>query len=150
MGLDLAELTIDGVRAAVASGEITAASLAEAHYRQIAEKDTAIHSYLSLGRERAVAQAEKIDGMAARGDVLPPLAGVPVGIKDVLAMRGAPATAGSRILEGYLPPYDATSVARLEAAGAVLLGKLNCDEFAMGSSNENSAYGPVHNPKALD
>jgi aspartyl-tRNA(Asn)/glutamyl-tRNA(Gln) amidotransferase subunit A len=150
MDLNLAELTIDGVRAAVASGETTATSLAEAHYKQIAEKDPEIHSYLSLSRERALAQAQKIDGMAARGDVLPPLAGVPVGIKDVLAMRGAPATAGSRILEGYRPPYDATSVARLEAAGAVLLGKLNCDEFAMGSSNENSAYGPVRNPKALD
>ena len=81
---------------------------------------------------------------------LGPLAGVPIGIKDVLAMRGAPATAGSLILKGYHPPYDATVVAKLEAAGAVLLGKLNCDEFAMGSSNENSAYGPVQNPRALD
>ncbi len=77
---------------------------------------------------------------------MPPLAGIPVGIKDVLVMKGAPATAGSKILEGYRPPYDATAVAKLEAAGAVLLGKLNCDEFAMGSSNENSAYGPVRNP----
>jgi aspartyl-tRNA(Asn)/glutamyl-tRNA(Gln) amidotransferase subunit A len=77
---------------------------------------------------------------------LAPLAGIPVAIKDVLVMQGAPATAGSRILKGYQPPYDATVVSRLEAAGAVLLGKLNCDEFAMGSSNENSAYGPVRNP----
>ena len=83
---------------------------------------------------------------AAKGDPLPPLAGIPVGIKDVLVMQGAPATAGSKILEGYRPPYDATAVAKLEAAGAVLLGKMNCDEFAMGSSNENSAYGPVRNP----
>jgi aspartyl-tRNA(Asn)/glutamyl-tRNA(Gln) amidotransferase subunit A len=88
--------------------------------------------------------------MAARAEALPALAGVPVGIKDVLVMQGAPATAGSLILKGYRPPYDATAVARLEAAGAVLLGKLNCDEFAMGSSNENSAYGPVLNPRALD
>ncbi len=88
--------------------------------------------------------------LAAKGDELPALAGVPIGIKDVLTMKGAPATAGSKILEGYRPPYDSTAVARLEAAGAVLLGKLNCDEFAMGSSNENSAYGPVHNPRALD
>jgi aspartyl-tRNA(Asn)/glutamyl-tRNA(Gln) amidotransferase subunit A len=88
--------------------------------------------------------------MAAKGEALPALAGVPVGIKDVLAMQGSPATAGSKILEGYMPPYDATAVERLEAAGAVLLGKLNCDEFAMGSSNENSAYGPVLNPRALD
>ncbi len=87
-----------------------------------------------------------MDALAAKGDPLPPLAGVPVGIKDVLVMQGAPSTAGSKILEGYHPPYDATAVTRLEAAGAVLLGKLNCDEFAMGSSNENSAYGPVRNP----
>ncbi|HUX45945.1 MAG TPA: Asp-tRNA(Asn)/Glu-tRNA(Gln) amidotransferase subunit GatA, partial [Terracidiphilus sp.] len=82
----------------------------------------------------------------AQGDALGPLAGIPVGIKDVLVMQGAPATAGSKILEGYQPPYDATAVTRLEQAGAVLLGKINCDEFAMGSSNENSAYGPVRNP----
>ena len=97
-----------------------------------------------------MAQAAKIDAMAAKGEALPPLAGVPVGIKDVLTMMGSPATAGSRILKGYMPPYDATVVTKLEAAGAVLLGKLNCDEFAMGSSNENSAYGPVRNPRALD
>jgi len=143
-------LTIDATRSAVASGSTTAVALAEQHYRQIAAGDREIHSYLSLSRERALEQAAKIDAMAQRGDVLPPLAGVPVGIKDVLVMRGAPATAGSHILKGYRPPYDATSVTKLEAAGAVLLGKLNCDEFAMGSSNENSAYGPVRNPRALD
>jgi aspartyl-tRNA(Asn)/glutamyl-tRNA(Gln) amidotransferase subunit A len=142
-------LTIDGARSAVASGEASAVALAERYYAQIAAGDQQINSYLSLSRERALEQAAKIDAMAQRGDVLPPLAGVPVGIKDVLAMRGAPATAGSLILKGYRPPYDATSVVKLEAAGAVLLGKLNCDEFAMGSSNENSAYGPVHNPRAL-
>lgn len=143
-------LTIDDVRSAVASGETTAVALAEHHYKQIASGDGQINSYLSLSRDRALEQAAKIDAMAQRGDVLPPLAGVPIGIKDVLTMRGAPATAGSLILKGYRPPYDATSVTRLEAAGAVLLGKLNCDEFAMGSSNENSAYGPVRNPRALD
>ena len=143
-------LTIDGVRAAVASGRATATGLAEQHYERIAAEDIKIHSYLSLSRERAMAQAAKIDAMAAKGEVLPPLAGVPVGIKDVLVMRGAPATAGSLILKGYRPPYDATTVTRLEEAGAMLLGKLNCDEFAMGSSNENSAYGPVLNPRALD
>ena len=105
-----------------------------------------LNVYLALTKERALKQAERVDALAAKGDPLPPLAGVPVGIKDVLMMQGAPATAGSKILEGYLPPYDATAVARLEAEGAVLLGKLNCDEFAMGSSNENSAYGPVRNP----
>lgn len=149
-GLTADSLTIDGVRAAVASGRTTATALAEQHYERITTDDVKIHSYLSLSRERAMAQAAKIDAMADRGEVLPPLAGVPVGIKDVLVMRGAPATAGSLILKGYRPPYDATAVARLEDAGAVLLGKLNCDEFAMGSSNENSAYGPVLNPRALD
>jgi aspartyl-tRNA(Asn)/glutamyl-tRNA(Gln) amidotransferase subunit A len=148
--MELDSLTIDGAKAVVASGEVTATALAEAHYARIAAEDGAINSFLALSRERAMAQAAKIDGMAAKGELLPVLAGVPVGIKDVLAMQGAPATAGSLILNGYRPPYDATAVARLEAAGAVLLGKLNCDEFAMGSSNENSAYGNVKNPRALD
>ncbi len=153
-GVDLDCLTIAGVRAAIGERTLSAGELAEQHYQRIAREDgpegKGIHSFLALSRERALRQAEQIDGMAARREKLPPLAGVPVAIKDVLAMRGAPATAGSKILEGYLPPYDATAVAKLEAAGAVLLGKLNCDEFAMGSSNENSAYGPVRNPRALD
>ncbi len=143
-------MTIEGARAAIASRQITATDLAERHYARIDAQDGTINSFLSLSRERALRQAAKIDEMAAKGEELPPLAGVPVGIKDVLVMQGAPATAGSRILKGYRPPYDATAVTKLEAAGAVLLGKLNCDEFAMGSSNENSAYGPVLNPRALD
>lgn len=146
----LKDLTIDEVRDAIAAGRTTATALAQMHYARIESEDKEIHSYLSLSRERALAQAEKIDAMAQRGELLPPLAGVPIGIKDVLVMRGSPATASSLILKGYRPPYDATSVERLENAGAVLLGKLNCDEFAMGSSNENSAYGPVRNPRAMD
>ncbi len=156
-GVDVGTLTIGAARAAVAEGRVSAVEMAEAHYARIAAEDGAegsrakgINSFLALSRERAMAQAARVDGMVKAGADLPPLAGVPVGIKDVLAMRGAPATAGSKILKGYLPPYDATAVAKLEAAGAVLLGKLNCDEFAMGSSNENSAYGPVRNPRALD
>ncbi len=145
-------VTIDEARAEVRASSATA--VAERHYDRIAANDgiagKAINSFLALSRERAMRQAERMDELAATGKALPPLAGVPVGIKDVLAMQGAPATAGSKILEGYRPPYDATAVAKLEAAGAVLLGKLNCDEFAMGSSNENSAYGPVRNPRALD
>lgn len=148
--MELESLTIDGARDAVASGKTTATALAELHYAWISSRDGEINSFLALRRERAMTQAAKIDGMAAKGETLPPLAGVPVAIKDVLVMQGAPATAGSLILKSYLPPYDATTVTRLEAAGAVLLGKLNCDEFAMGSSNENSAYGSVLNPKALD
>ncbi len=142
--------TIHNARHAIASGEIKAVALAESYYATIAAGDANIHAWLALSRERALQQAARIDQMVASGAPLPLLAGAPIGIKDVLTMQGAPATAGSKILEGYLPPYDATAVARLEAAGAVLLGKLNCDEFAMGSSNENSAYGPVHNPRALD
>jgi len=141
-------VTIDAAKAAVKAGSAT--ELAERHYGLIAANDgpqgKGINSFLALSRDRALAQAARVDS----GEVTGPLAGVPVGIKDVLTMTGAPATAGSKILKGYLPPYDATAVTKLEAAGAVLLGKLNCDEFAMGSSNENSAYGPVKNPRALD
>jgi aspartyl-tRNA(Asn)/glutamyl-tRNA(Gln) amidotransferase subunit A len=144
------DLTLAEARSAVVEGRISAVALAQEHYERIAAIDGEIHSYLALTRERAITQAERVDAAAKAGDPLGPLAGVPVGIKDVLAMRGVPTTAGSRILRGYHPPYDATVVAKLEAAGAVLLGKLNCDEFAMGSSNENSAYGPVRNPRAMD
>ena len=138
--------TLAELRAELASGRVKAADLAARYYDRIAHLNPRLNIYLSLTKERALAQAERVDALAAKGDPLPALAGVPVGIKDVLVMRGAPATAGSKILQGYCPPYDATAVSRLEAAGAVLLGKLNCDEFAMGSSNENSAYGPVRNP----
>ncbi len=148
------DFTIDTVRAGVANGSATATEMAELHYSRIAaddgDKGKGINSFLALSKERALAQAAKIDTLAAKGEQLPALAGVPVGIKDVLTMKGSPATAGSLILKGYRPPYDATAVTKLESAGAVLLGKLNCDEFAMGSSNENSAYGPVLNPRALD
>ena len=154
LAMEFGKLTIDGVRAAVADGSMTAAAVAEQHYSLIEAEDGAngkqINSFLALSRERAMTQAAKIDGMAAKGEGLPVLAGVPVGIKDVLTLTGSPATAGSLILKGYRPPYDSTVVTKLEAAGAVLLGKINCDEFAMGSSNENSAYGPVRNPRALD
>jgi aspartyl-tRNA(Asn)/glutamyl-tRNA(Gln) amidotransferase subunit A len=134
------------LRAGIEGGSTRAQDLARGYYDRIAEKNPRLNVYLSLTKERAFAQAERVDALAVKGDPLPPLAGIPVGIKDVLVMQGAAATAGSKILKGYHPPYDATAVARLEAAGAVLLGKLNCDEFAMGSSNENSAYGPVRNP----
>ena len=150
-------VTIEESRAAVAAESAT--TLTERHYGLIAAHDaegetaqgvTGIHSFLALSRERAMAQAAHVDELRARGESAGPLDGVPIGVKDVLAMTGAPATAGSKILAGYHPPYDATVVQKLEAAGAVLLGKLNCDEFAMGSSNENSAYGPVRNPRAFD
>jgi len=142
--------TLAALRAEIAEGRTKAADLAASYYDRIAQVNPRLNVYLSLTRERALAQAARIDEIAAKGDPLPPLAGIPVGIKDVLVMQGAPSTAGSKILQGYEPPYDATAVQKLEAAGAVLLGKINCDEFAMGSSNENSAYGPVRNPVDTD
>jgi aspartyl-tRNA(Asn)/glutamyl-tRNA(Gln) amidotransferase subunit A len=138
--------TLAELRSGIAEGRTKAADLAAGYFERIEKINPRLNVYLSLTKERALHQAAEIDALAAKGDPLPPLAGVPIGIKDVLVMKGAPATAGSKILKGYQPPYDATAVTRLEAAGAVLLGKLNCDEFAMGSSNENSAYGPVRNP----
>ena len=143
-------LSIDHVRAAIAGGSATARDFAIACFDQIALRDGTIHAYLSVDRERALAQADRLDRLAAAGEPLPTLAGVPVAIKDVLSIEGQQATAGSKVLEGYKAAYTATSVRRLEEAGAVTLGKLNCDEFAMGSSNENSAYGPTRNPHALD
>ena len=111
--------TIDAVKARIADGTRTATATAEDAYARISEVDPEIHAYLALSRERAMKQAQKIDAMATAGETLPPLAGVPIGIKDVLNIKGAPATAGSKILAGYNPPYDSTAVARLEAAGAV-------------------------------
>jgi aspartyl-tRNA(Asn)/glutamyl-tRNA(Gln) amidotransferase subunit A len=138
--------TIAELRRAITDGALTATELAERYYARIAEHNPLLNVYLSLTKEQALEQAASVDAIAAKGDPLSPLAGIPVGIKDVLVMQGAPSTAGSAILKGYHPPYDATAVTKLKAAGAVLLGKINCDEFAMGSSNENSAYGPVRNP----
>jgi aspartyl-tRNA(Asn)/glutamyl-tRNA(Gln) amidotransferase subunit A len=138
--------TLARLRQDIASGTVKAADLASSYYERIAALNPQLNVYLSLAKERALAQADRVDTLAAKGDPLPLLAGIPMAIKDVLVMQGAPSTAGSKILKGYRPPYDATVVARLDAAGALLLGKLNCDEFAMGSSNENSAYGPVRNP----
>jgi aspartyl-tRNA(Asn)/glutamyl-tRNA(Gln) amidotransferase subunit A len=142
--------TIDGVKEALAAKKISARELTTDFYKRINSRNADLNAYLALSPERAYAQADKIDALVAAGKPLPPLAGVPVAIKDVLSTRGITTTCGSKILEHYVPPYDATAVARLEEAGAVVLGKTNCDEFAMGSSNENSAYGPVKNPVALD
>jgi aspartyl-tRNA(Asn)/glutamyl-tRNA(Gln) amidotransferase subunit A len=145
--LDLNSLTIDAARAAVQDRKITATTLAEAFYAKIQKDDPQIGAYLILSKDRALEQAKSIDQLASRGKKLPPLGGVPIGVKDVLSTSGVRTTAGSKILGDYVPPYDCTAVSRLEAAGAILLGKLNCDEFAMGSSNENSAWHPVRNPR---
>jgi aspartyl-tRNA(Asn)/glutamyl-tRNA(Gln) amidotransferase subunit A len=148
--MHLTTLTIDDAVSAVQNGSTSASAWAEQHYARIASEDAKIGAYLMLSKERALAQASRLDRAAAKGETLPPLGGVPVAIKDVMVTRGVRTTAGSKILENYIPPYDCTAVARLEAAGAVILGKLNCDEFAMGSSNENSAYWPVHNPRDFE
>jgi aspartyl-tRNA(Asn)/glutamyl-tRNA(Gln) amidotransferase subunit A len=142
-----AVVSIDDVRDAIVEGRTTATALAATFYERIRKEDPEIGAFLTLCEERALARAGRIDQMAAEGQPLPPLAGVPIAIKDVMVTSGVRTTAGSKILDNFIPPYDCTAVARLEAAGAVILGKLNCDEFAMGSSNENSAYRPVHNPR---
>ncbi|HEY7098761.1 MAG TPA: Asp-tRNA(Asn)/Glu-tRNA(Gln) amidotransferase subunit GatA [Terriglobales bacterium] len=147
--MNLQSLTIAGARGAIQEKRISATELAQLHYGKIDADDPKIGAFLTLSKERALAQAARIDSMVSKGEALPPLGGVPIAIKDVIATEGVRSTAGSKILGNYVPPYDATAVKRLEAAGAVILGKTNCDEFAMGSSNENSAWRPVHNPRDL-
>src|ERR1700758_360373 len=142
--------TIDRVREALASKKVSAREVAADYYKRIEARNSELNAYLTLSQERAFARADRVDALVAAGKPLPALAGGPIAVKDVISTRGVRTTCGSKILENYIPPYDATAVERLEAAGAVILGKTNCDEFAMGSSNENSAYGPVRNPAALD
>src|SRR2546423_5354503 len=145
--MDLNLLTVASTRAAVEQRSVTASTLVEDFYKKIAAEDGDIHAYLTLSKERAQAKATEIDALADKGAPLPPLAGVPLAIKEVMVTRELRSTAGSKILGNYSPPYDCTAVARLEEAGAIVLGKTNCDEFAMGSSNENSAWGPGRNPR---
>jgi aspartyl-tRNA(Asn)/glutamyl-tRNA(Gln) amidotransferase subunit A len=145
--MDLNFLTIESARNAIAEKRVSASSLVEQFYSKIKSENPEINAYLVLSEDRAFAQAKHIDDLVSQGAPLPPLAGVPLGIKDVMVTKGVRTTAGSKILENFIPPYDCTAVTKLEAAGAIVLGKLNCDEFAMGSSNENSAYGPVRNPR---
>jgi aspartyl-tRNA(Asn)/glutamyl-tRNA(Gln) amidotransferase subunit A len=140
--------TIGEVREAIAAKKVSARELAAEHFKRVAARNGELNAYLTLCEERAYKQADRVDAMVAGGKPLPPMAGVPIAVKDVISTRGIRTTCGSKILTNYIPPYDATAVTRLEAAGAVILGKTNCDEFAMGSSNENSAYGPVQNPVA--
>jgi aspartyl-tRNA(Asn)/glutamyl-tRNA(Gln) amidotransferase subunit A len=131
---------------AIRAGELSAVELTRAYLARIAALDGQLGAYLAVDEPGALAAATRVDEAIARGEDPGPLAGVPVGLKDVFVTEGLATTAGSRILEGWLPPYDGTAVAQLRAAGAIILGKLNCDEFAMGSSNENSAYRPCRNP----
>ncbi len=145
--MDLNLLTVESARTAVLERQTTAAALADAFFQKIQTEDAEIGAYLTITRDRALQKAAAIDRAADKGDPLPPLAGVPVAIKDVMTVAGARSTAGSKILENFVAPYECTAVRRLEDAGAIVLGKTNCDEFAMGSSNENSGYWPVRNPR---
>jgi aspartyl-tRNA(Asn)/glutamyl-tRNA(Gln) amidotransferase subunit A len=147
---DLVRQSAATLASAMAEGEVSAREVTQAHLDRIAEVDDRVHAFLYVDADEALAAADDIDARRARGDALGPLAGVPLALKDILAMRGVPTTCGSRILEGWRPPYDATVVERLRAADIVILGKTNMDEFAMGSSTEHSAYGPTRNPWDLD
>ena len=131
---------------ALNAGEISAVELTQAHLQRISEVDEKVKAFLFVDSEGALAQAKDVDARRKKGEKLPPLAGVPLALKDVMVQRGIPTTCGSKILEGWRPPYDATVVRKLKENGIVILGKTNMDEFAMGSSTENSAYFPTHNP----
>jgi aspartyl-tRNA(Asn)/glutamyl-tRNA(Gln) amidotransferase subunit A len=135
---------------ALAKKEITSVELTQLHLDRIDAVDSHVHAFLHVDREGALSQAAAVDAKRAAGEKLSPLAGVPLALKDVMTQKGIPTTAGSKILEGWRPPYDSTVVTNLKANGIVILGKTNMDEFAMGSSTENSAYGTTHNPWDLD
>jgi aspartyl-tRNA(Asn)/glutamyl-tRNA(Gln) amidotransferase subunit A len=142
--------TIDSIRTDLLAKKISAEEIAREALRSAEAENPKTNAFLTFAPERAVAAARAVDQKIAAGEDPGPLGGVPIAIKDVIVTRGLRTTCGSRLLENYIPPYDATAVIRIEQAGGVIIGKTNCDEFAMGSSNENSAFGPVRNPVALD
>src|SRR3954451_18118579 len=145
-----AETTAAWLAEELAEGRVTSVEVTQRHLDRIAEGDGAVHAFLHVDTEGALRAAAESDERRAAGQTWSALDGIPIAVKDVLATRGLPTTCGSRILEGWVPPYDATVVARVRGAGMPILGKTNMDEFAMGSSTEHSAFGPTHNPWDLD
>ncbi|MDR1791099.1 MAG: Asp-tRNA(Asn)/Glu-tRNA(Gln) amidotransferase subunit GatA [Propionibacteriaceae bacterium] len=150
MANELIFLDAAALAAQIAAGDISSREATQAYLEQIASVDNNVHAYLAVDGERALAQAERVDAKRAAGEALSPLAGVPLALKDIFCYEGLPCTCGSRILEGWRPPYHATVVQRLLQADLVILGKVNMDEFAMGSSTETSGYGNTHNPWDLE
>ncbi len=150
MSKEIIKLTANEIATSIASGELSSVEVTQAHFDQIEKVDDRVHAFLHLTKDSALSDAAKVDAKRKAGEKLGPLAGVPLALKDILAMEGEPTTAGSKMLENWRPPYDATVVKKLRENDIIILGKTNMDEFAMGSSTEHSAYGPTKNPWDLE